>query len=170
MSRINPFESKSLDDFSITDCHLYIRNYPYGEHVHEVRRHLSMLETSYGALMTNLIETVQKRRSKKSVRTKSKDDNARIKRTPVKKSKNAGKTAVSSTPVTAADKMRTESEGIDKEAVVGAIVDFVVETVIVAVIGTVVILIFNQFFTDGWWEKLRYAVYPAIWMLYSWRK
>lgn len=41
---MNPFENKRLEDFTISDCELYIKKYPYGEHCHEVKRHLRNLK------------------------------------------------------------------------------------------------------------------------------
>lgn len=41
---MNPFKNKQLKDFTIADCELYISKYPYGEHCHEVKKHLRELK------------------------------------------------------------------------------------------------------------------------------
>lgn len=41
---MNPFKYKQLEEFTITDCELYISKYPYGEHVVEVKRLLRKLK------------------------------------------------------------------------------------------------------------------------------
>lgn len=41
---MNPFKNKRLEDFTISDCELYLKKYPYGEHCHEVKRHLRNLK------------------------------------------------------------------------------------------------------------------------------
>ena len=41
---MNPFKDKSLEKFTITDCEIYLQNYPYGEHANEVRKYLRKLK------------------------------------------------------------------------------------------------------------------------------
>ena len=41
---MNPFKSKTLEQFSIEDCELYLEEFPYGEHVQEVKKQLNTLK------------------------------------------------------------------------------------------------------------------------------
>ena len=40
---MNPYKIKTIEEFTIDDCETYIRRYPYGEHITEVRKRLKQL-------------------------------------------------------------------------------------------------------------------------------
>lgn len=41
---MNPFKCKTLEQFSIEDCEQYLEEFPYGEHVQEVKKQLNALK------------------------------------------------------------------------------------------------------------------------------
>lgn len=45
---MNPFNEKTLDEFNVRDCESYIKNYPYGEKVSEVKNKLKKLRQDEG--------------------------------------------------------------------------------------------------------------------------
>ena len=41
---MNPFKTKTLEQFTIDDCEQYIKNFPYGERIQEVKKQLNTLK------------------------------------------------------------------------------------------------------------------------------
>lgn len=41
---MNPFKTKTLEQFTIDDCEQYIKNFPYGERIQEVKKQLNALK------------------------------------------------------------------------------------------------------------------------------
>ena len=54
---MNPFNEKNLEEFTISDCYSYLRHYPYGEHVMEVKVYLQNLKTKKRILSEERIQS-----------------------------------------------------------------------------------------------------------------
>lgn len=60
---MNPFKHKQLDEFTITDCEEYIAQYPYGEHISDVKKRLKEIKSGVKDILelTNKIDDKEKR-------------------------------------------------------------------------------------------------------------
>lgn len=140
---MNPFKHKQLEEFTVADCELYIRKYPYGEHLLDVKRHLKTLTKA--------------QQSKPSDNNKPKETKKKSK--PQSENKISTEHAAHSTTQT-----NTSND------VVKTIFAWIGIIVVVLIVGTIIITILNEILPYNWWNKYRinYIIYPAGLALARW--
>ena len=141
---MNPFKHKQLVEFTIEDCELYIRKYPYGEHALEVKRKLRELKTQNEA----------KSDAENSPQTQFKEEAKQINE-DTDSSNNIDKD------------YDTDECDVDKEPpkdIAKNIFAWIGLIVVVLVIGAIL----STIVPDHLWNKYRYIVYPAAGVLGRW--
>ncbi len=56
---MNPFKHKQLDEFTIADCEQYISDYPYGERISDVKKHLYKLKVGVKDILVQTEKVAQ---------------------------------------------------------------------------------------------------------------
>lgn len=136
---MNPFKQKQLDEFTIADCESYISQYPYGEHLPEVKRLLRKLKK-------------QKETQQETISGKNKETN----KTQV--IKNTTEKTYSQQKPTIQIEDTTSS----------TVFTWIGTIVVVLVVGTIIIIVLNEILPYDWWNKYRFIIYPAVWSIGRW--
>lgn len=141
---MNPFKQKQLDEFTIADCESYICQYPYGEHLSEVKTLLRKLKK-------------QKEAQQKTISEKNKkvDPHQKNKSTTKKTDSNQQKPKIQKDTTSSGDVIKTVF------SLIGTIVA-------VLVVGTIIIIVLNEILPYNWWNKYRYLIYPVVWTIGHW--
>ena len=155
---MNPFKQKRLEEFTIVDCEEYIRSYPYGEHVHEVKAFLRKLKKAHGELLSTVIELgehkkVGQRQKEETKMSMQVEGNKRVVERQVSEG-NIGSTESSS----------VVEDGMKETFVWGVhrILSWLWDLGIVAVVGTVIIFILRELFAFDWLDDYWYVVYILV--------
>jgi len=134
---MNPFKIKSLDNFSIEDCNEYLQNHPFGEHSNEVKKRLKKLKKDAEKV------TVGKENPHKhngynsaSIKEKSASDSSHIEQQNSKTQKVGENNHANRQD-------SSKSYPIENRSVVDKILWWIGVIVIVLIVGTIIIYLFD---------------------------
>lgn len=166
---MNPFKTKTLDDFTIADCEAYLNRYPYGEHSTEVKNRIK-------GLAKGVIKVAQKDSiSHKPVKETHSDNIPTDKVKPSSKKKNNHrKVNVSHNGESTSNISYQSSQNTvckEEKSIVDTILWWVGAIVIVLLVGTVVIYIIDAIVPEDiakFIQKYKYGIYALCLAISKW--
>ena len=166
---MNPFKTKTLDDFTIADCEAYLNRYPYGEHSIEVKNRMKGLANSVIKVDKN--EPESNKRVKEALTDNVPTD--KVKTSPKKKNNHRKENVSHSGERTDKISYQTSQKSICKEekSIVDTILWWVGAIVIVLLVGTVVIYIIDAIVPENiakFIQKYKYGIYALCLAISKW--
>lgn len=138
---MNPFKHKQLEEFTISDCELYINKYPYGEHLLDVKRHLK-----------TLTKVQQNKPSDNNILKENKEESE----------------LQSENKISTEHVVHSSTKSNTSNDVVRTIFSWICIIVVVLIVGSIIITILNEILPYNWWKKFRYIIFPAGLALGRW--